>query len=182
MAATGRRPIAQIDAPREPVTMAPRIPLQLTSDDKLDVLRYLDEFRYWHSLDDKRHCNRCHRTITGRQILVVELPGTRGKLRLQCPTVACVSTPSDWGYADPVLAAKLRANPVRDDRGTTTIAAHRTHPGNSVARTHAKPAGAKPPGAVQKIKRRMVSFRAVVARWPLLRPLATGLHAIRPVA
>jgi len=29
-------------------------PLHLAPEDKLDVLRYLDEFHYWHSLDDQR--------------------------------------------------------------------------------------------------------------------------------
>src|ERR1043165_4415421 len=86
------------------------VPLQLAPEDKLDLLRYLDEFHYWHSLDDERRCKRCSRVITGRRILVIELPGTRGKLRLQCPTVACISTPSDWVYADPILAAKLRGD------------------------------------------------------------------------
>jgi hypothetical protein len=85
-------------------------PLELAPEDKLDLLRYLDEFHYWHSLDDERRCKRCSRLITGRQILVIECQGTRGKLRLQCPTVACTSTPGDWVYADPVLAAKLRAD------------------------------------------------------------------------
>jgi len=103
------------------------IPLQLAPEDKLDLLRYLDEFHYWHSLDDERRCKRCSRLITGRQILVVELDGTRGRLRLQCPTVACVSTPSDWVYADPILAAKLRADfrPAANQAGSNARAAER---------------------------------------------------------
>jgi hypothetical protein len=103
------------------------IPLQFAPEDKLDLLRYLDEFHYWHSLDDERRCKRCRRLITGRQILVVELDGTRGRLRLQCPTVACVSTPSDWVYADPVLAAKLRADfrPAASQAGSNARAAER---------------------------------------------------------
>lgn len=95
--------------------MSASTPLQLNSGDKLDLLRYLDEFHYWHSLDDERRCRRCSRLITGRQILVVELQGTRGKLRLQCPTVGCVSTPSEWVYADPILAAKRRSESRPDE-------------------------------------------------------------------
>ena len=74
-------------------TSAPR---QLSSEDKLDALRYLDEFHVWYSLDDKRFCQSCGRRISGRQIVVVELQGTRGKLELQCPSAGCLSTPHDW--------------------------------------------------------------------------------------
>jgi hypothetical protein len=89
--------------------MHPPCPLSLSPEDKLDALRSLDEFHFWHSLDDRRNCKRCGRSISGRQILVLELKGTRGRLRLQCPTVGCISTPSDWVYADPVLAARLKS-------------------------------------------------------------------------
>ena len=89
--------------------MHPSRPLSLSPEDKLDALRSLDEFHFWHSLDDRRNCKRCGRSISGRQILVLELKGTRGRLRLQCPTVGCISTPSDWVYADPVLAARLKS-------------------------------------------------------------------------
>jgi hypothetical protein len=146
--------------------MSASTPLHLPAEDKLDLLRYLDEFHYWHSLDDKRHCKRCGRSITGRQILIIELQGTRGKLRLRCPTVACVSTPSDWVYADPVLAAKLR----RDFQ--------------PVQRQSKSNADGVPTSAIIKLPPApgSTSFRAVVARAGLLRTLATGLHAIHPIA
>src|SRR5256714_11128597 len=54
------------------------IPLQLAPEDKLDLLRYLDEFHYWHSLDDERRCKRCSRLITGRRILRTEFNGHGG--------------------------------------------------------------------------------------------------------
>jgi hypothetical protein len=76
--------------------MSAYTPLQLSPEDKLDALRYLDQFHFWYSLDDKRFCQCCGRRITGRQIVVVELKGTRGKLELQCPTAGCLSTPTDW--------------------------------------------------------------------------------------
>ena len=110
MCATVPRPIVERHFCGEADGLSASTPLQLAPEDKLDLLRYLDEFHYWHSLDDERRCKRCSRLITGRQILVLELKGTRGKMRLQCPTVGCMSTPSEWVYADPVLAAKLRSD------------------------------------------------------------------------
>lgn len=142
--------------------MSGSTPLQLAPEDKLDLLRYLDEFHYWHSLDDERRCKRCHRIITGRQILIMKIPETRANLRLQCPTVGCLSTPSEWVYADPVFAAKLRADfrPAASQAGWNARAAERAF------EPHASPA----------------SFRAVAARSKLWRSIASGLHAIRPVA
>lgn len=46
--------------------------LTVLREDKVDLLRYLDEFRSWHSRDDQCRCGRCRDTITGRQILVFE--------------------------------------------------------------------------------------------------------------
>lgn len=74
----------------------PGTPLELSVEDKLDALRYLDEFHCWYSLDDQRFCRCCGRRITGRQIVVVELQGTRGKFELRCPSAGCLSIPSDW--------------------------------------------------------------------------------------
>ena len=162
------------------------IPLQLAPEDKLDLLRYLDEFHYWHSLDDERRCKRCSRVITGRRILVIELHGTRGKLRLQCPTVACTSTPSDWVYADPILAAKLRSDfrPAASQAGSNARAAERAYDDDAddVRRVKQPLNKSKSAAGVLKSKTNFVSFRAVAARSKLLRPIASGLHAIRPVA
>jgi hypothetical protein len=69
---------------------------RLSDEDKLDVLRLLDQFRQWHSLDEKRYCLVCGTLISGRQIQVGG--GTRGNgpLRLNCPTERCNSIPMDW--------------------------------------------------------------------------------------
>lgn len=100
--------IVRFSADRHSLLMRTLSPLTLTPEDKIDALRQLDEFHFWHSLDDVRICQRCHRQITGRQIEIVGLPGTRGALRLQCPTPDCESSPGEWIYADPVLAASMR--------------------------------------------------------------------------
>src|ERR1041384_4714925 len=150
--------------------MSASTPLQLPPEDKLDVLRYLDEFHYWHSLDDKRRCKRCGRIITGRQMIVIELQGRRGKLHLQCPTVACISTPSDWVYADLVLAAKLRAalRPAASRAGSDAVAAEREGHADSVRRI--EQARTKYTARERSLEpgRPFISLRAVAARSKLL--------------
>jgi hypothetical protein len=148
------------------------IPLQLPADDKLDLLRYLDEFHYWHSLDDERICKRCERTITGRQILVIELQGTRGKLRLQCPSAGCGSTPGDWAYANPVQAAKLRRN-----SETTAAPVERTHRGNA-----GRAARERKETKTTRAAKNGRPKRSGITPLTVLRGLATALHAIRPIA
>jgi hypothetical protein len=159
-------------------------PLRLWPEDKLHLLRLLDEFRFWHSLDDERHCVRCHRTITGKQILVFERQGGRSKMRLQCPTDGCVSTPSEWAYADPMLAASFTRDVPQhpyetsddDVRILREALLQAKHPG----RRRSSPSfvsknGRHANGNFPK------SVRAILARLPILRPIAMGLHAIHPV-
>ena len=78
----------------------------LPDDEKLEVLRRLDQFRQWHSLDDKRYCLVCGKLIMGRQIQVA---GTRGNgaLRLSCPTELCNSSPMDWVLTTNEILAKV---------------------------------------------------------------------------
>ena len=158
--------------------MSASTPLQLVPEDKLDVLRYLDEFHYWHSLDDQRICRRCGRTTTGRQILVMGLRGRRGKLRLQCPSAGCASTPADWTYSNPVQAAKLIAfsRSVTDESAIRIIASTLTHPGKRAAKEKMSS-----PASRHSIVAPAHPVRALLARLVLLRPIATGLHAFRPI-
>ena len=51
-------------------------PVKLADDEKLEVIRRLDQFRHWHSLDEKRYCLVCGELISGQQIQVAG--GTRG--------------------------------------------------------------------------------------------------------
>jgi hypothetical protein len=71
-------------------------PIKLSDEDKLETLQRLDQFRQWHSLDEKRYCLVCGKIITGREIHVIG--GTRGNgpLRIICPTEHCNAIPMDW--------------------------------------------------------------------------------------
>jgi hypothetical protein len=51
--------------------MAPVSATKLSDQEKLDVLQRLDQFRQWHSLDEKRYCLVCGEIITGREIQVI---------------------------------------------------------------------------------------------------------------
>jgi hypothetical protein len=79
----------------------------LSDEEKLEVLRRLDQFRKWYSLEDKRYCLVCGKVISGWQIQVTG--GTRGSgpLRLSCPTEQCNSIPMDWVLPTDEILAKL---------------------------------------------------------------------------
>jgi len=70
--------------------------ISLGDQEKLEALRRLDQFRQWHSLDEKRYCLVCGKLVTGRQIQVVGGTSGDGPLRLSCPTEGCSSIPMDW--------------------------------------------------------------------------------------
>jgi hypothetical protein len=80
---------------------------KLLDEEKLEVLRRLDQFRQWHSLEEKRYCLVCGKLISGRQIQVTG--GTRGNgpLRLSCPTGRCNSIPMDWVLPTDEILAKV---------------------------------------------------------------------------
>lgn len=78
-----------------------------SDEEKLEVLCRLDQFRQWHSLEEKRYCLVCGTLISGRQIHV--RGGTRGNgpLRLSCPTERCNSIPMDWVLPTDEILAKV---------------------------------------------------------------------------
>jgi hypothetical protein len=82
-------------------------PITLSEIDKLDVLRRLDQFRQWRSLDEKRFCLVCGKIITGRQIQVEGGTRGNGSLRLSCPTERCNSIPMDWVLPTDEILAKV---------------------------------------------------------------------------
>jgi hypothetical protein len=69
---------------------------RLADDEKLEVLRRLDQFRQWHSLDEKRYCLVCGTLISGRQIQVADGTHGNGSLQLSCPTEGCNAISMDW--------------------------------------------------------------------------------------
>ena len=79
--------------------------ISLPDAEKLNVLRRLDQFRQWHSLDDKRYCLVCGKIITGQQIQMAGGNRGNGALRLNCPSQRCNSIPMDWVLpTDEILA------------------------------------------------------------------------------
>ena len=86
------------------------VAIKLSDDDKLSVLRRLDRFRKWRSLDEKRYCLACGRLIDGHTVHVVG--GTRGTgpLRVICPTHGCHSIPMDWVLPTDEVLARMSAS------------------------------------------------------------------------
>jgi hypothetical protein len=81
--------------------------VHVSDEEKLRILRRLDQFRHWHSLDDKRYCLVCGKIITGHQVKL--MGGTRGNgpLRLVCPTEGCHSIPMDWVLPTTEILAEI---------------------------------------------------------------------------
>ena len=80
---------------------------RLSDEEKLEVLRRLDQFRQWHSLEEKRYCLVCGTLISGRQIQVAGDTRGNGPLRLSCPTEGCNSIPMDWVLPTDDILAKV---------------------------------------------------------------------------
>jgi hypothetical protein len=83
----------------------------LTEADRLEALRRLDQFRRWHSLDDKRYCLCCSKIINGWQVRIVSGSSDSGPLRLVCPTESCESIPMDWVLPTDDVLAKMSILP-----------------------------------------------------------------------
>ena len=82
-------------------------PIELSDAEKLDILRRLDRYRKWDSLDEKRYCLGCGHIIDGHAVLVVG--GTRGTgpLRLICPTERCHAIAMDWVIPNEQVLARM---------------------------------------------------------------------------
>jgi hypothetical protein len=70
--------------------------IKLSDEERLNILRRVDEFRQWRSLDEKRYCLVCGEMITGRQIQVIGDTRRNAQLRLSCPREHCKATPIEW--------------------------------------------------------------------------------------
>jgi len=81
--------------------------INLSDEDRLDTLQRLDQFRHWHSLDEKRYCLVCGEIITGRQIRVIMDTRRNRLLRVICPTKHCDSMPIEWVWPTDDLLIKI---------------------------------------------------------------------------
>ena len=95
-------------------------PTRLSDDEKLEVLRRLDQFRQWHSLDEERYCLVCGKLITGRQIHVAGGIRGNGPLRLSCPTQGCNSIPMDWVLTTNEILANVERLATEQRKGSAS--------------------------------------------------------------
>ena len=111
---------------------------RFSDEEKLEVLRRLDQFRQWRSLEEKRYCLVCGTIITGRQIQVAG--GTRGSgpLRLSCPTERCNSIPMDWVLPTDEILAKVEEM-AAEERKTAKLKPAAAVVGNGKTAPTAKP-------------------------------------------
>jgi len=92
----------------------------LPDAEKLNVLRRLDQFRQWHSLDDKRYCLVCGKIITGQQIQVAGGARGDGALRLSCPSERCNSIPMDWVLLTDEILARVEMLAAEEHEAATS--------------------------------------------------------------
>jgi hypothetical protein len=92
----------------------------LSDEEKLDVLRRLDQFRQWHSLDQKRYCLVCGEMITGREIQMIESACGETPLRVVCPTKHCDANPIEWVLPNDDVLIKIAM--VEAERGWLRLA------------------------------------------------------------
>jgi len=97
-------------------TVALTTETRLSDDEKLEVLRRLDQFRPWDSLDEKRYCLVCGKLITGRLIKVVGDAHGNGSVRLKCPSNGCNSIPMDWMLPTDEVLASAKAQAVATEQ------------------------------------------------------------------
>ena len=99
---SGRRPIVSPRPFRQSSLVKTTSPVRLDPADRLILLRRLDRFRKWQSLDDRRFCRCCHKLISGRQIEVIDATTQDEPSRVACPTTDCPSTVEDWVYPNEI--------------------------------------------------------------------------------
>src|SRR5678815_3734607 len=90
-------------------------PIKLSDEEKLETLQRLDQFRHWHSLDEKRYCLVCGEIITGREIQVIMDTRENRSPRIICPTKHCDAMPIEWVWpTDNVLITIAMAEAERN--------------------------------------------------------------------
>ena len=119
--------------------------IRLSDEEKLNVLRRLDQFRQWHSLDEKRYCLVCGEIFTGRQIQVIESTDGDAALRVICSTERCVATPMEWvpPTEDVLITIAMMEAECRWVRLVTqagrAMQSHQRSASNTTSRTKSKP-------------------------------------------
>ena len=118
--------------------MALTTAVTFSDNEQLEALRQLDQFRQWHSVDEKRYCLVCGKLLTGRRIQVTG--GTRGNgpLRLSCPTVGCNSIPMDWVLPTDEILARVEKL-AEDERKASALKPAAVTTGNGKAVSSHKP-------------------------------------------
>jgi hypothetical protein len=96
MRRSGARPIVGHLIRKDALAMTLLSSIRLSDEEKLNVLQRLDQFRRWHSLDEKRYCLVCGEIFTGREIQVIESTDGDAPLRVICPTEHCHAIPMEW--------------------------------------------------------------------------------------
>jgi hypothetical protein len=146
------------------------IATKLSDEEKLEVLRRLDQFRQWHLLDEKRYCLVCGNIISGRQIRVSG--GTRGNgpLRLTCPTERCNSIPMDWVLPTDEILAKVEKI-AAEERNASALKPVAVTIGNGKTAPSHKPR--------DDFISRLLKFALPFKRYLQNRPLQT-LRALKP--
>ena len=109
-----------------------------SDNEQLKSLRLLDQYRQWHSLDEKRYCLVCGKLITGRQIQLDGGNHGNGPLRLNCPTVGCNSIPMDWVLPTDEILARVEKL-VEDVRKASALEPTAVTIGNGTAVSLHKP-------------------------------------------
>ena len=119
---------------------------KLSDEEKLDILRRLDRFRWWDSLEEKRYCLVCGEIITGREINVIGATGTNGRLHIICPTEHCDAMPMEWVWpTDDVLIKIAMVDAERQWRrliiraGRTKQCLQKKTTNNTISRTRPRP-------------------------------------------
>lgn len=109
-----------------------------SDNEQLEALRQLDQFRQWHSLDEKRYCLVCGELVTGRQIQVAGGSRGDGPLRLHCPTAGCNSIPMDWVLPTDEILARVEKL-AEDERKASALKPTAVTIGNRKAVSSRKP-------------------------------------------
>jgi hypothetical protein len=118
----------------------------LSDQEKLDILRRLDQFRRWSSLEEKRYCLVCGEIITGREINVIQTTGGNGPTRIICPTEHCNATPMEWVQPTDDVLIRIAmiefechwlCQVIRAGRAIQSL--HKKTTSNTISRTRPKP-------------------------------------------